>query len=237
MTRPVINESQLRQVRRAIREAELPPAKARKLLVRIAKYGLIPAARRNVKAQRTPEGAAWAPRKRPDKASGRYKNKMLLGLPKLLAIRVDGSRKSVRLFFKKGDYNTGSHGGAVAWVQQHGATIKGRATKRRDSEAMRTRPATRRQAERLLSLGFRAPVGAVSKKTGRRGRRKPSLKWIMENMSMAQAGLVISILKGEQKKRVWEIKIPSRAFLGASDAEFARILEAQLRSLHYGGTR
>lgn len=37
MTRPVINESQLRQVRRAIREAELPPAKARKLLVRIAK--------------------------------------------------------------------------------------------------------------------------------------------------------------------------------------------------------
>lgn len=59
MTRPVINESQLRQVRRAIREAELPPAKARKLLVRIAKYGLIPAARRNVKAQRTPEGAAW----------------------------------------------------------------------------------------------------------------------------------------------------------------------------------
>ncbi|HFL4699303.1 TPA: hypothetical protein ACG33O_005040, partial [Escherichia coli] len=109
--------------------------------------------------------------------------------------------------------------------------------KRRDSEAMRTRPATRRQAERLLSLGFRAPVGAVSKKTGRRGRRKPSLKWIMENMSMAQAGLVISILKGEQKKRVWEIKIPSRAFLGVSNAEFARILEAQLRSLHYGGTR
>ena len=108
MTRPVINESQLRQVSRAIREAELPPAKARKLLVRIAKYGLIPAARRNVKAQRTPEGAAWAPRKRPDKASGRYKNKMLLGLPKLLAIRVDGSGKSVRLFFKKGDYNTGS---------------------------------------------------------------------------------------------------------------------------------
>ncbi|WP_332834357.1 phage virion morphogenesis protein [Escherichia coli] len=102
MTRPVINESQLRQVRRAIREAELPPAKARKLLVRIAKYGLIPAARRNVKAQRTPEGAAWAPRKRPDKASGRYKNKMLLGLPKLLAIRVDGSGKSVRLSSKKG---------------------------------------------------------------------------------------------------------------------------------------
>ncbi|ENC7540366.1 hypothetical protein ABK178_004938, partial [Salmonella enterica subsp. enterica serovar Brandenburg] len=66
--------------------------------------------------------------------------------------------------------------------------------------------------------------------------RKPSLKWIMENMNMAQAGLVISILKGGQKKRVWEIKIPSRAFLGASDAEFTRILEAQLRSLHYGGT-
>ncbi len=118
MTRPVINESQLRQVRRAIREAELPPTKARKLLVRIAKYGLMPAARRNVKAQRTPEGAVWAPRKRPDKARGRYKNKMLLGLPKLLAIRVDSDGKSVCLFFQKGDYNTGSHGGAVAWVQQ-----------------------------------------------------------------------------------------------------------------------
>ncbi len=231
-----LNQPHLRDVLRAINEAELSPAKARKLLVRIAKHGLIPAARRNVKAQRTPEGAGWAPRKRPDKARGKYKNKMLLGLPKLLAIRVDGNGQSVRLFFRKGDYNTGTHGGAVAWVQQHGATIKGRAGKRRNSEAMRTRPATRRQAERLLSLGFRAPGGAVSKKTGRRGRRKPSLKWITENMSMAQAGLVISILKDEQKKRVWEIKIPSRAFLGAGDAEFARMLEAQLRSLHYGGT-
>ena len=237
MTRPAINESQLRQVRRAIREAELTPEKAKKLLIRIAKYGLMPAARRNVKTQQTPDGAGWAPRKRPDKARGKYKNKMLLGLPKLLAIRVDGNGKSVRLFFKKGDYNTGSHAGAVAWVQQHGATIQGRARKRRDSGAMRAKPATQRQAERLLSLGFRAPTGAVSKKTGRRGRRKPSRKWITENMNMAQAGLVISILKGEQKKRVWEIKIPSRAFLGTSDADFTRILEAQLRSLNYGSTR
>lgn len=235
MTRATISEAQLRQVQRAIREAELSPAKARRLLVRIAKYGLMPAAKRNVKAQKTPDGAPWAPRKRPDKATGKYKKKLLLGLPKLLAIKADSDGKSVRLYFRKGDYNTGSHAGAVAWVQQHGATIKGRASLRRNREAMRTKPATRRQAERLISLGFRAPTGAVSKKTGRRGRRKPSVKWVMENMNMAQAGLVISILKGEQKKTTWEIRIPARAFLGASNAEFTRMLESQLRSLGYGG--
>ena len=235
MTRATISEAQLRQVRRAIKEAELSPAKARRLLVRIAKYGLMPAAKRNVKAQKTPDGAPWAPRKRPDKATGKYKKKLLLGLPKLLAIKADSDGKSVRLYFRKGEYHTGSHAGAVAWVQQHGATIRGRASLSRNSEAMRTKPATRRQAERLISLGFRAPIGAVSKKTGRRNRRKPSVKWVMENMNMAQAGLVISILKGEQKKTTWEIRLPARAFLGASDAEFASMLESQLRSLSYGG--
>lgn len=74
-----LNQPHLRDVLRAINEAELSPAKARRLLVRIAKYGLIPAAKRNVKSQRTPEGAAWAPRKRPDKASGRHKNKNAAG--------------------------------------------------------------------------------------------------------------------------------------------------------------
>ncbi|SQZ87241.1 phage virion morphogenesis protein [Escherichia coli] len=235
-----LNQPHLRDVLRAINEAELSPAKARKLLVRIAKYGLIPAAKRNVKSQRTPEGAAWAPRKRPDKASGRHKNKMLLGLPKLMAIRADNDGKTVRIYFKRGDYATRTHAGAVAQIQQNGARITHRGSRKWSAgvmETMREQPATRRQAHRLLSLGFRAPTGAVNKKTGRRNYRKPSLKWIMENMSRLQAGTVINILKGKEARNTWEITIPARAFLGASGEELTRILEAQLRSLHYGGTR
>lgn len=235
-----LNQPHLRNVLRAINEAELSPAKARKLLVRIAKYGLIPAAKRNVKSQRTPEGTAWAPRKRPDKARGRYKNKMLLGLPKLMAIRADNDGKAVRIYFKRGDYATHTHAGAVAQIQQNGACITHRGSRKWSAgviETMRKQPATRQQAHRLLSLGFRAPIGATNKKTGRRNYRKPSLKWIMENMSRLQAGTAINILKGKEAKSTWEIAIPARTFLGASGEEFARMLEAQLRSLHYGGTR
>ncbi|ENQ2584720.1 hypothetical protein ACEOSZ_005496, partial [Escherichia coli] len=76
---------------------------------------------------------------------------------------------------------------------------------------------------------------SVSRKTGRRGYRKPSRKWIMDNMSMLQAGLVINILREQEKKQTWEIRIPARAFLGASGEEFRRMVEAQLRTLSYGG--
>ncbi len=233
-----LNQPHLREVLRTLKEAELSPPKARKLLVRIARYGLIPAAKRHVKAQQTPEGEQWTPRKRPDKARGKYKKGMLLGMPKLLAIRVDNDGKAIRLYFKKGEYRTGTHAGIVAWVQQNGATIngnKGRKWSSKTLETMRNRPASQRQAERLLSLGFRAPIGSVSRKTGRRGYRKPSRKWIMGNMSMLQAGLVINILREQEKKQTWEIRIPARAFLGASGEEFRRMVEAQLRTLSYGG--
>ena len=232
-----LNQPHLRDVLNVIREAGLSPAKSRRLLVRVAKYGLIPAARRHVKAQQTPEGAAWAPRKRPDKARGKYKKRMLLNMPKLLAIKADNDGKAVRLYFKKGDYKTRTHAGVVGYVQQNGASIRqnrGRKWSADVLENMRGRPATRRQAHRLLALGFRAPIGQVSKKSGRRNYKKPSLNWIMSNMSMLQAGTVISILKGAMARDTWEIKIPARAFLGAGGEEFRRILETQLRHLGYG---
>ncbi|HDW2911615.1 TPA: hypothetical protein RL774_004692, partial [Escherichia coli] len=50
-------------------------------------------------------------------------------------------------------------------------------------------------------------------------------------------GTVINILKAEEARNTWEITIPARTFLGASGEEFTRMLEAQLRSLHHGGTR
>ncbi|MGT3244994.1 hypothetical protein ACVSUJ_21050 [Yersinia enterocolitica] len=237
MSRPCIREAQLQQVLRAVRDAGLTPTKAQKLLVRIAKYGLIPAAKRHVKAQQTPDDVKWAPRKKTGKQKGKRKAQMLAGMPKLLAIKNDKANKSVRLYFKAGDYATRTHGGVVAWAQQHGTRITMKASslqRRYRSDALRKKPATSGQAERLLSLGFRAPVGAVSKKTGHRGRRKPSKKWIIEHMNMAQAGLVIDILKGKSKRSTWEIVLPSRAFLGASGEEFARILETQLRNLNYG---
>ncbi|MED8847348.1 phage virion morphogenesis protein [Escherichia coli] len=235
-----LNQPHLREVLHTIKEAELSPAKARKLLYRIAKYGLLPAAKRNVRNQQTPDGTGWEPRRRPDKATGKYKNKMLLGLPKLMAIRADNDGKTVRIYFRKGSYNTGSHAGAVAHIQQNGARITRKGSRKWSAgvmDAMREQPATRRQAHRLLSLGFRAPTGAVNKKTGRRNRRKPSLQWIMENMNRLQAGTVINILKGKEAKDTREITIPARTFLGASGEEFSRILDAQLRSLNYGGSK
>ncbi|HBU9965224.1 TPA: phage virion morphogenesis protein, partial [Citrobacter freundii] len=58
-----LNPAQLKALRDALKSLELPPAKRRRLLWRLAKYGLVAAAKRNVRNQQSPEGEAWAPRK------------------------------------------------------------------------------------------------------------------------------------------------------------------------------
>ena len=82
-------------------------------------------------------------------------------------------------------------------------------------------PATRKQARKLRELGFKRRRGK-----GWRGNRwmQPSLKWIEANMSIAQAGLIIRIL-GDAPKEHWTTVLPSRAFLGATVAEQAEMVD------------
>lgn len=173
----------------------------------------------NVRGQKTPEGDAWPARKR-------GKRKMLMGMPKLMYI--DDKQHGVAIIkLKKGRMDV--HGALVGKVHSDGhvfqrTTEQASAFKQPDPSA----PASRRQARKLRELGFK-----------RRGKKaghyvSASIKWITENLSYNQAGLLIKKLSGKKPKRSWVIKLPARPFLGVTARERQEIFAEALRGINYG---
>ncbi|EPN2803319.1 phage virion morphogenesis protein [Serratia marcescens] len=216
-----LDRRQLKELRRALAEADLKPRQRQRLLWRIAKYGLIVAAKRNQRKQATPDGQPWPKRKR-------GKGKMLRQLPKLLHVRDMPERQAVRIYLKGGQYHNGSgpvSAGLIGAVHQGGASIPMNGDRLpRPNQA--GKPALLRQAKRLRALGY---------KVWKKGRYvKATSRHIMETMSMAQAGLLIKKLRGKPTKKTWKIDIPARVFLGVSDSEFNNILARQLQAIGFG---
>lgn len=81
-------------------------------------------------------------------------------------------------------------------------------------------PATRRQAKALIDAGYKV------KPAGKRVWRRPTIKWIVQNLTVGRAGLILRLLRGS--KEFWTTVIPPRSFLGATDAERAAMLKTAL---------
>ncbi|GKW23483.1 hypothetical protein PEC311524_10770 [Pectobacterium carotovorum subsp. carotovorum] len=214
-------QRQLRQLRAVLASLELPPKKRQRLLWRIAKLGIIVAAKRNQRNQTSPDGEPWAPRKR-------GKGKMLRQLPKLLHVREMPQIDAVRIYLQGGQYKNGQvpvSAGLIGAVHQGGTSFSMSAD-RAPRPDQRNRPTLPRQAKKLRALGYKM----------RKGNRyvKASSKYIIDTLSMAQAGLLIKKLRGEPTKTTWKIDIPSRVFLGVSDDDFNKILARQLQAIGFG---
>lgn len=216
-----LDKRQLKELRQALAAAELKPKQRQRLLWRIAKLGIINAARRHQRNQVTPDGQPWPKRKR-------GKGKMLRQLPRLLHVREMPEREAVRIYLKGGNYRNNSgpvSAGLIGAVHQEGAAIPMSAEKMPRPD-QRGKPALMSQAKRLRALGYRV---------WKKGRYvKASSREIMESMSMAQAGLLIKKLRGKPTKSTWTIDIPARVFLGVSDTEFNKILARQLQAIGFG---
>ncbi|AJA96380.1 hypothetical protein [Klebsiella variicola] len=217
-----LNKSQLAELRRTLARADLPKAKRQRLLWRLAKYGLIAAAKRNVRNQASPDGEAWTARKT------KRKGKMLRNLPKLLHIRDMPEISAVRVYLQGGGYR-GAAGnvpaGVVAYSQQNGMSVRvNRSSVRRGGRAGQM--ATPAQVKRLRALGYRV----------RRGKRwrKPTAKSLLATMPYDQAGLLIRKLSGKAVKDSWTIDLPAREFLGMSDEDFSQALARQLQGIGFG---
>lgn len=217
-----INAAQLREMRQEIAKLELPQKKRQRLIWRMAKYGVIPAAKRNVRNQQSPEGTPWEGRKT------RRRGKMLRNLPGLLHIKEMPEIEAVRLYLQGGGYRNGENpvpAGVIGYAQQEGmkATVRARnASKPVPPGKM----ATLAQAKKLRKLGYRV-------KRGKRWR-KPPFKEITATMSYAQAGLLIRKLSDKAAKSVWTIDLPSRPFVGMSSEDFNKALARQLQGIGYG---
>lgn len=224
-----ISRTQLKQLRKALAELALPPARKQRLLWRLAKYGAVAAAKRHVRQQADPDGQAWEKRKT------RRKGKMLRNMPKHLHIRDMPQQSAVRLYLQGGAYRNGNkpvRAGIVGAAQQNGMSVtisKRQVTRSTQAADERGEPCTIRQAKRLRKLDYKV-------KKGKRWR-KPGYKEIQEKLTKAQAGLIINKLmadEGQSPKASWAVTLPPRVFLGMSDEEFNNALARQLQAIGYG---
>ncbi|HDL6478853.1 TPA: phage virion morphogenesis protein [Yersinia enterocolitica] len=217
-----LSKKQLTELQQALKRLELPPPKRQRLLWRLAKYGVIVAAKRNVRNQQSPDGTPWQGRQT------NQRGKMLRNMPKLLHIREMPEISAVRLYLQGGGYRNGEKpvpAGVVGYGQQNGMHV----TINRSAVAKSIppeRPATVKQAKKLRALGYRV-------KQGKRWRKLP-YKEIVENMRFAQAGLLIKKLSGKAAKSAWTVDVPAREFLGMSDDDFNKALARQLQAIGFG---
>ena len=111
----------------------------------------------------------------------------------------------------------------IAYRHQHGVpeTFNKEKMDRRYGEPDYNAPATRKQAKALIQAGYRLYTG---KKKGKTQTKRPSQRWILENMTIGHAGYLIRTLRDEKAKRTWTVQPPARPFLGVTEAEGTRIL-------------
>ncbi|HGG6427026.1 TPA: hypothetical protein ACJG67_003569 [Salmonella enterica subsp. enterica serovar Kottbus] len=223
-----LNQAQFKQLRSMLANGELPPAKRQRLLQRIAKRGVIPAAKRHVREQKNIDGSSFAKRRYGDRP-------LLKGIPKFLKVHDMPSVSSVRIYAAGRSYRQPySHKeisvGAVGYIQSHGVTFTVNASQLKTDAMQKANrePCTRRQAIKLRKLGYTVR----GKKAGT--RRKPSTDEIQASLQKGQAGVIIRSMEGKPSKNSWTVTIPPRRFLGVSNEEFAQILARQLQGINFG---
>jgi len=94
--------------------------------------------------------------------------------------------------------------------------------------------ATKAQARALLKEGFKRPVGKYRSgaKKGQRKNRRVSQKWIMENMTLGQAGLILRLLRDEaESKKAWELTVPARPFFGLRKADATELSDRLIKTI------
>lgn len=217
-----LNKKQLATLRQSLASMDLPPKKRQRLIWRLAKYGLIAAAKRNVRNQQSPDGQPWAARKT------RRKGKMLRNLPKLLHIREMPEIQAVRVYLQGGGYRNGETpvpAGTVGFAQQNGMSVRV-SRKGKAGSIPAGKMATAAQAKKLRALGYRVKKGTRWK--------KPTYRELMDTMPYSQAGLLIRKLSGKAVKTSWTVDLPAREFLGMSDDDFNKALARQLQAIGFG---
>lgn len=189
----------------------LPPKERRKFLRKVI-GDIRRQSKENVRAQRTVDGAPMPPRKH-----GRRKRKMMKGLGRTVEEKVTGDYSAEVGWRKSGPART-------AYRHHHGVPedwSRGRARKAYGTPDYK-KAATKRQARSLIREGYRAP------RRKKRGKgitlKRVSKKWIEENMSLGQAGVILRLMRtGTRRgKTRWTVDVPARPFLGVPAAEADR---------------
>lgn len=187
------------RLRQQLQLLKLSPARRQRLGGTLARKVRI-YSRRRLRQQSDLDGKAWEARK-----SG--KKKMLRGLSKRMGAK--GDHGGGKVFFT--DRSTGQ----VAYAQQHGVPEAWSAEKAEKvyGKPDYRGPCTRRQARALKQEGYKVRMAG-----GR--RKKPTMKWMLENLTLGQAGLILRTIRDDlNPKKSWVVELPARSFLGVEPRE------------------
>lgn len=215
-----LNTAQLKELKKALKDASLDPKKKQRLLWRLAKYGFIPAVKRYVKQQIKVSGEKFQQRK------SKRKKPMLAKLPKMIAIKELPQNEAVKLYFKGKYKSTASKeisAGVVAGIHQDGIRVRQNKSQF-DNKKNNHGPATKTQVKKLRQFEFKKPGTD----------KKASKKWIEKNITRPQAGIILRRLTKQGIKDVWSIEVPSREFFGVSDQDFSKSLTRELNNIGFG---
>lgn len=164
--------------------------------------------RARLRSQRDLDGSPFAPRK------NKSRRKMLKGLSKHM--RAFGNAEYGMVDFAQSGI------GQVARLHQEGIgeTMTASKMKQRDKKNSTDANATRAQARKLRELEFKV------RKSNGKGWKRPTLRYVVDNMKQSQAGVIIRALDNERSKQSWNIPLPSRSFLGVTNSEVEQLVSA-----------
>jgi len=195
------------KLRRQLRAVALPPREKKQLFFRLGR-GVIKESAARTRAQKTVDGRTMTPRKNGNK-------KVLRKI--MRSARVIGtSTTGATVGWPRGIT------GIVAAKQHHGHVEKYSKARiqREKGKPDYDAPATYFQAKALIKEGFKLYIGKYKggQKAGQVKTRRVSIRWIMENMTIGQAGAIgrTTVAMDKFAWQHWEARIPPRPFLGVS---------------------
>ena len=89
--------------------------------------------------------------------------------------------------------------------------------------------ATKEQAKALKQEGFKVFARRINPKAPVGKMKSPTLRWVQQNLSAEQAGLILRAMRGKAPAQTWETKIPARPFLQIDKKQMRKIAKEELK--------
>ncbi len=193
-------------VRQRLDLLALPAARRKRLLGQVGRKVRV-ATRKRLRAQQGIVGRPWAPRQKTEDNNGKANRKMLRKLGKHLTVTSTAAQTVI-------GFNNPVVG-RIAREQQEGfhEIMTAEKMQRQHGQPDYGAPATRNQARSLREEGYKI------RRANGKGWKQPSLRWITDNLTLGQAGLILRLMREKVGKHRWVNRLPARPFLGASEQD------------------
>lgn len=190
------------------RLADAPSAIKVQVLKAVAKHVMVLNQQR-LQQQADLDGAAFPPH------HARRRRKMLTRLGK--RIKILSLNENEAIIGWRSPFE-----GQLAAKHQFGASEQVTAARLNATGNNSTKPSTRKQAKALLDAGYKRRLKG-------QGYQTPSLLWITKHLTIAQAGYILTELRGG-KKQAWHTRLPPRAVLGVSLNDINTLAQTALQT-------